>query len=322
MSWKPNAVSGPPAAPMPSGDGPAAAAPPLAEGHRAGGSLRGAQQSSPGAAPPTPTSVVRWSSAAQARGALPAALAQSTGTALRLVWPSAGLPQAARPQALQWLQAAWPVASAGGTAQAPAVLPVAVQVWSPAFLAQWLDGQSAAPGWLAAAPQRLGVSTPTGPQLLHLRLWWPAGAAPGGLGQPQQTAAVVNAPTAPFRPLPPTAASLAAGPAVSPALVQAGALAWVLAEEGQPPRSALLVLDWVPRPENSVYSPWLPTRRDDPWLLQAQWWAAGVKEKPRSPSDSPPCDVDGCPYQGVAACPHPLCPATGAVPAAGNVGCV
>lgn len=262
---------------------------------------------SPGSTAPgaEASSVVRWSPAALAHG--PEARNTSTPPAGRLAWPSAGLGAQVQGQAAQLLYAL--AAGVLGT-QRPwpsPLLPVAVQAWSPAFLAQWLSERDAPgvaqPPLGAWASQQLQVQTPTGQHSLFLRLLLPGGRLPGE--------AVFTRPPA----VPPGGAAPVLRWPDSP-LLGAGALAWVLAPEGHAALSALLVLEWGPRRETVVYGKDPGLARHDPWVLQAQWLAMGVKERPTPAAPQAPlCDTPDCPYRGQAVCPQPFCPATGAVAA-------
>ena len=250
-------------------------------------------------------SVVRWSPAALAHGPeVSGTLAPPGG---RLAWPSAGLGAQVQGQAAQLLYALAAVAPGTQRPWLPPLLPVVAQAWSPAFLAQWLAERdapgSAQPPLLAWASQQVQVQTPTGQHSLFLRLLLPGGRLPGEASATR----------------PPAVPAGGAAPVLrwpdSP-LLGAGALAWVLAPEGHAALSALLVLEWGPRRETVVYGKDPGLARHDPWVLQAQWLAMGVKERPHSAGlQAPLCDTPDCPYRGQAVCPQPFCPATGAVAA-------
>ena len=239
----------------------------------------------------------------------------------RLPWPSGGLGALAQGQAVQLLQAL-PMGLPGS--KVPVAL-LSAQLWSPGFLAQWLaDRDAAGPAtqplqlW---ASQQLRVQTPAGQQHLSMQLWV-GGEPAGGQTEATQPSAVPQPSTSATT----TPASLAnqatpAGPTgamrwpASP-WPEAGALAGVLKSEGGAVLNALLVLEWGPRREQLVYGKDLLQTRPDPWLLHGQWLVQGVKERqPPSAADEAPCDTPGCPYRGLAACPQPFCPATGAVAA-------
>lgn len=250
--------------------------------------------------------MVQWSQPLREQGSLNGGMpgqSLQTESAVRgagvaqVGWPRSGLTVAVQAQAAQLLQAL----SASAPGIPPPLLPLSVQAWSPAFLVQWLgQGQSprtAQPPLALWAGQPLQVKVPSGLHSLFVQLFLPGDAgmrpAPKGAGT---ATGVLRWPESP--------------------LLGAGALAWVLAPEDQPLVSALMVLEWGPRREALVYGKEPGLVRHDPWLLQAQWLASGVKE--RLPLQSPPgplCDRTGCPYQGEAMCPQPFCPATGSVPA-------
>ncbi len=249
-------------------------------------------------------SVVQWSRAALAHG--PEFGGVGTAPTAHLAWPSAGLGPQAQGQAAQLLQAL--VATAPAT-QKPLVslLPVVAQMWSPAFLAQWLAERDASgatqPPLLAWVTRQVQVQTPVGQRSLFLRLLLPGGRLPGEAPATRPTAVPAGGPLAVLRwPDSP--------------LLGAGALAWVLAPEGQATLSALLVLEWGPSRESVVYGKDPGLLRHDPWVLQAQWLAMGGKERPPAAGpDAPLCVTADCPYRGQAVCPQPFCPATGAVAA-------
>jgi hypothetical protein len=184
--------------------------------------------------------------------------------------------------------------------------PLTAQAWSPAFLAQWLADRDTSPNrsplstW---ATQHVQVHTPAGQHSLFMQLLLPAGRLTSHMLHERT-------PTAPS-PATPRAVSWPESP-----LLSAGALAWLLAPEGEAVLSALLVLEWGPRREAVVYGKGALQNPQDPWLLQAQLLAMGVKEKPHPPAeDTALCDTPDCPYRGQAVCPQPFCPATGAVAA-------
>lgn len=229
-------------------------------------------------------------------------MARAAPAALRLAWPSTGLGAQPLRQAVQLLQA---MALTARTMPKP-LMPLAAQAWSPAFLAQWLADRDASPDrspLSTFATQHVQVHTPAGQQSLFMRLLLPA----GHLSTQVPAERPANAPAA-------------AAPRVvrwpdSP-LLGAGALAWLLAPEGEAVLSALLVLEWGPRREAVVYGKGALQNPHDPWLLQAQLLAMGVKEKPHPPAEETAlCDTPDCPYRGQAVCPQPFCPATGAVAA-------
>ncbi len=229
-------------------------------------------------------------------------MARAAPAALRLAWPSTGLGAQPLRQAVQLLQA---MALTAPTMPKP-LMPLAGQAWSPAFLAQWLADRDASPDrspLSTFATQHVQVHTPAGQQSLFMRLLLPAGR----LSTQVPAERPANAPAA--------AATRVVRWPDSP-LLGTGALAWLLAPEGEAVLSALLILEWGPRREAVVYGKGALQNPQDPWLLQAQLLAMGVKERPHPPAeDTALCDTPDCPYRGQAVCPQPFCPATGAVAA-------
>lgn len=242
--------------------------------------------------------MVRWSATAVAQVAQ--ALPSLSG--LQRAWPATGLGPEALRQAAQLLSALIPQAP-GAT---PPFRPVAVQAWSPEFLAHWRaehnGGAQAGATLLAGASQQWQVRTPAGVHPLFARLLLPGGRLPGQAEGPG------------------TRGSPGSGaPSVrhvhwpDAGLLSTGALAWVFESETQGPFNALMLLDWGPRRDPLVYGRAPAFTRDDPWILQAQWLALGLREREGKGQHALLCDTTDCPYRGRSVCPQPFCPATGVV---------
>ena len=300
MTFKPDALPG---TLLGQGVVPKPPQPPAGQGASRVGLSPGLQPqgaSGPGPALSVTASVVQWSDGALTH-ALQHADPSETPLAGRLAWPHEGLGSQVQGQANQLLQALpWTASVSAGSVRWQSA-----QLWSPAFLAQWLAHRAAG----GAAPMQtwggrhVQIQVPAGQYSLFMRLLSPNGQFPGA-----------SASAGPLAPIGTAAVPVLRWPQTP--LLGAGALAWVLGCEEQDTRSVLLVLDWGPRREAVVYGREWVQPQHDPWLMQAQLWASGVRERPHAaPETDGPCDKPDCPYKGVVACPQPFCPATGAVSA-------
>lgn len=283
----------------------------------------------PGTALPMPTS------SAAAAPPLPVATAlATTPLASPVAAPAPALPaMGVRPVVQQLVQSLL-------QQLAPPQLPlqaVRIQPWTPA-LVQWLEAASApAPSASAASAQGAAplpldeglpplqtwlvhqgvVQTPDGPRgfalTLRLPLAWVEAQPPATPATPAPTAATPMAMAGS-----PVAAPLVfadraqALPSIPLALVLQNA-----ASEGPAARtSALLVLEFQPLAQASVYGRELATPRLDPWvqmaLLQASGQLAVEEEQARRRAEAL-CDTPGCPYLGRATCVQPFCSAMRAV---------
>lgn len=291
----------------------------------------------PGTALATPTPVPVPTSSAGAALPLPVATALATTPLASPVATSApALPATGvRPVVQQLVQSLL-------QQLAPPQLPlqaVRIQPWTPA-LVQWLEAASApAPSASTASAQGAAplpldeglpplqtwlvhqgvVQTPDGPRgfalTLRLPLAWVEAQPPATSATPAPTAAT------------PMAVATAGTPVAAPLVFADRAqalpsipLALVLqnaASEGPAARtSALLVLEFQPLAQASVYGRELATPRLDPWvqmaLLQASGQLAVEEEQARRRAEAL-CDTPGCPYLGRATCVQPFCSAMRAV---------
>lgn len=118
---------------------------------------------------------------------------------------------------------------------------------------------------------------------------------------------------------PPAAAPLQGSGALAlafagrPQDLPAGVFALVLQSTASAARtSALLVMEFAPQAQASVYGRELLQARQDPWLQMAVLQASG--QLPRDEDlarnqEADRCQTPGCPYAGRACCPQPFCPA-------------